>query len=79
MEAWTSAQKKMYKDFHQSIKEGIIDLGVEPSENLIHWVMTRVRQEIVDLYLNWGIDDTECRDELYKTIRETLQMKGYIR
>lgn len=73
------ALKKMYNDFHQSIEEGIIDLGVEPTEWLINWTMTRVPQEVVFLYENWGISDTECRDELYKTIKQSLQMRGYIK
>lgn len=72
-------ERALYTDFHDAIKEGILKLKATPTEHLINWTMTRINQDIVELYKKFGINDTEFLIELQKVIQECLIMKGYAR
>lgn len=75
----TGYEYKIYTDFKQAIKETAAEYNIAISEYMFRWIMTRVDQNIVKLYEEWGVNDTEFVNALQSTVKEALLMKGYHR
>lgn len=74
----TEQEKLMLDDFIDLTEECMRDLGVTPNKALLKRCITRINQDICDLYNEYGINDTELRDGVYRTVKDVLLMRGLI-
>lgn len=68
----------MFNDFYYMIKEDILEFKINPTTHIIKSLMTRIDQETVELYKEYGMNDTVFRDSLYVLVKRFLENRGYL-
>lgn len=68
----------MFNDFYYMIKEDILEFKINPTAHIIKSLMTRIDQETVELYKEYGMNDTVFRDSLYVLVKRFLENRGYL-